>query len=175
MAKPRDKNVKLPYGPKIVTAAEYMTWGLRVRVPIIERGIRISKNWKRIHQPLLRNKRKTTCPKTVKNRNFAEVARVSACMGSDFATAPSTALSQGCAARPRRARGTMSSRGAGASKLAISPPRTNRFKPSEQCKFGESSQDYCLGSFLHVYTRDLPDKIKRIHQPHATSLLSVEV
>ena len=143
--------------------------------PKIGRGIRISKNWKRIHQPLLRKKRKTPCPKMVKKRNFAEVARVPACMGSDFATAPSTALSQGRAARPRRARDTMSSRGVGASKLAISPPRTNRFKLSEEYKFGESSQDYCLGSFLHIYNRDLPDKIKRIHQPRATSLLSVEV
>ena len=41
--------------------------------------------------------------------------------------------------------------------MAISPPRTNRFKLSEQYKFGESSQDYCLGSYLHIYNRDLPD------------------
>ena len=58
-------------------------------------------------------------PKRGKTRNFREAARDLACTRSNHATAPATALGQGCAARPRRARSTTSSRGTTASKSDI--------------------------------------------------------
>ena len=74
------------------------------------------RQWSTHHESLRLDK---PCPKTVKKRNFGEAARGLACMRSNHATAPATALGQCCAVRPRRARGTMSSRGTAASKSAI--------------------------------------------------------